>query len=405
MFKIFVVCSFNPYCHSSASANRILTLLEGLNSLGCNVNLLIYEGYTSTEEKSKFGVQGVYENICYEYVFPVLLEGYWKVRFYKYIGRVLRNSKLLKELKKRVKNEKGIVWTVPSYLSFQFAVLLHKQVPQIKLFTEMSEFLDIHHYNKGNFLQRLQEDYKKNFFERNAFYAYDGIALMTKTLMTHYESFQSPRPMLLHLPMTVDLERFNTRPSHLPEFKKPYIVFVGVMNDAKDGVSILIKSFQKIMNKYPLYNLYLVGPWNYDTPKHLALINEFQLTQKVFWMKEYPRNKIPAIICNAELLVLSRPDSKQAQGGFPTKLGEYLATGNPICATSVGEIPDYLTDNESVFFAKPGCIESFSNAMDRALENLDFAKKVGLNGRLIAKREFNKEIQSQFLFEFLSQLL
>ncbi len=59
------------------------------------------------------------------------------------------------------------------------------------------------------------------------------------------------------------------------------------------------------------------------------------------------------------------PDSKQAQGGFPTKLGEYLATGNPVCATTVGEIPDYLVDGESVYFAVPGSVDSFADAMLR----------------------------------------
>ena len=121
-------------------------------------------------------------------------------------------------------------------------------------------------------------------------------------------------------------------------------------------------------------------------------------------MNEYPRDQIPNIICNADLLVLPRPDSKQAQGGFPTKLGEYLATGNPVCATRVGEIPDYLIDNESVFFAVPGSIESFAEAMDRALSIPDTAKWVGLNGRRVAEREFNKDIQARKLLDFLKEL-
>jgi glycosyltransferase involved in cell wall biosynthesis len=177
------------------------------------------------------------------------------------------------------------------------------------------------------------------------------------------------------------------------------------MNDAKDGVSILINAFNSIKNKFPQYKVYLIGGWNYDTPTHLNLIVDFDLQERVFWMKEYDRNKIPNIICNADLLVLPRPASKQAQGGFPTKLGEYLATGNPVCATSVGEIPNYLKDNESVFFAKPGSVESFAEAMDRALSNPENAKRVGLNGRKVAEREFNKDIQAKKLYDFFKELL
>ena len=273
-----------------------------------------------------------------------------------------------------------------------------------KLFLEMSEFLDIHKHNKGNFLQRWQGNKRQRYFEKKSLPVYDGLALMTNTLVKHYESFPDPEPKLLHLPMTVDMERFNKHTDPLPDFRKPYIAFVGVMNDAKDGVSLLVKSFKELSNKFSNYNLYLIGGWNYDTPIHLNLIKKLGLEDRVEWKGEFQRDLIPAIINNADLLVLPRPDSKQAQGGFPTKLGEYLATGNPVCATRVGEIPDYLTDNESVFFAEPGSISSFAEAMDRAMSNPELAKTVGLNGRKVAEKEFNKEIQAKKLYDFLLQL-
>ncbi len=116
------------------------------------------------------------------------------------------------------------------------------------------------------------------------------------------------------------------------------------------------------------------------------------IEEKVFWMKEYSRDQIPNIICNADLLVLPRPDSKQAQGGLTTKLGEYLATGKLVCATKVGEIPDYLTDNESVFFAEPGSVESFTQAIGSALSDYDNAIRVGANARMVAEEHFNKDV-------------
>ncbi len=104
---------------------------------------------------------------------------------------------------------------------------------------------------------------------------------------------------------------------------------------------------------------------------------------------------------NAGLLVLPRPDSKQAQGGFPTKLGEYLATGKPVCVTRVGEIPEYLEDGKSVFMAKPGDTDSFAYAMERALSNPVLAKEVGKNGRKVAEKYFNMEKQAEKLYNFL----
>lgn len=103
---------------------------------------------------------------------------------------------------------------------------------------------------------------------------------MTQTLMKHYQDFPKPQPKLLHLPMTVDLARFNSLTELRPELQSPYIAFVGVMNDAKDGVSFLIKVYNLIKSKFPLHRVYLVGGWHYNTPIHLQLIKDFYLEER-----------------------------------------------------------------------------------------------------------------------------
>ncbi|MBS4058266.1 MAG: glycosyltransferase family 4 protein [Bacteroidales bacterium] len=402
---LFVIIKDNPFISSSASANRWLTLIEGLSNLGTKIELLVYGGYQSEKEAKEWKTGGNISGVNIKYIAPQLIEGYWKLRYYTYIGSTFREGKLINLIQKELESNEGIVWTDSSYFGFKLAVKLRKFMPNQKIFLEMSEFLDIKHKgNKINFLQRLNASKRKDFFERKAFYVYDGLALMTKTLFNHYTSFPQPHPRFIHLPMTVDPERFSSNHEPLKEFVKPYIAFVGVMNDAKDGVNILIKAFDKIASQFPQYKLYLIGPWQYDTPNHMKMIKDNGLSDRVFWMKEYSRDSIPTIIKNADLLVLPRPDSKQAQGGFPTKLGEYLATGNPVCATTVGEISDYLTDGESVYFAEPGSVDTFAYAMKRALSNPNEAKRIGATGRKVAEMYFNKDIQSKILLDFLKEI-
>lgn len=86
-------------------------------------------------------------------------------------------------------------------------------------------------------------------------------------------------------------------------------------------------------------------------------------------------DKIPVELYKSRLLVLSRPDNIQNRGGFPTKLGEYLATGIPVAVTSVGEIPCYLKDEVNAYLAEPGNVKSFANCMKRAF----FSQKTGKN--------------------------
>jgi glycosyltransferase involved in cell wall biosynthesis len=401
--EFLILINNKPWNESTAGSNRILSIIGGLLNEGLNLKLLVYGPSRNNQEKQR--------TMCYEdnyskyskSILPYVVDGYLKVRVYNYLVKYVIQPFVIKTVINECKSA-DIIWLDNTVFSLRLAKVLRRKFPNVILFMEQSEFLDVHKNNKGNILQRWEGDKRMRLFEKEVFSILDGLGLMTKTLLAHYESFPKPLPKMLHLPMTVDLERFSQIAPTLTEFQKPYIAFVGVMNDAKDGVNILLESFAKIADEFSKYKMYLVGGWNYDTPAHINFIKENRLEDRVFWMKEYPRDSIPAIICNADLLVLPRPNSKQAQGGFPTKLGEYLASGNPVCATTVGELPDYLRDDESVFFAEPGSVESFAQAMKRALIDPENAQRVGLKGMEIAQKEFNKDIQAKKLYQFLLDL-
>ena len=83
---IKVILSQNPYAHSSASANRWRTLLDGLVELGTSIELLVFSAYQSEEEKRKFQQDGTWENIHFQYLNPVIFNSYFGKRYYNYIG-------------------------------------------------------------------------------------------------------------------------------------------------------------------------------------------------------------------------------------------------------------------------------------------------------------------------------
>ena len=398
--KIKILLNTNPYFTASACANRWLTLIEGLNDLKVAVQIVVVGTFQSKAEKKNeinYNING----IEIKYLTSKIVSGLWQRRYYTYIGKYFQALRIKTRLRKEIQNFDGILWAEND--STIWKIISNISNKSFKLISEMSEFLDIHKYNKGNALQRRAADANLAYFENRYINKLDGFVLMTKTLLEHYNKFNN-HPPLLHLPMTVDLERFQKQIAPPLEFKNPYIAYVGVMNDAKDGVNILIEAFSKIVKDNPNLNLYLVGGWNYDTPSHLGRIKELRLENRIKWVGEYPRDSIPSIICNAKLLVLPRPDSRQADGGFPTKLGEYLATGRPVCATTVGEIPEYLEDKQSVYFAKPGSVKSFVNAMCNAMKNDEQANNVGEQGKKAAELYFNKKTQSKILYNFLKQL-
>lgn len=403
--EVHVLINQNPFYANSATANRWLTLLEGLAALDTPVNLWITGGYQSAYERDSAGLSGEKNGVQYRYLHQWVNDSLWKRRWHQYVLRYWQQLWAGRYLRRIKWNSKSILWTENDLLLWKLAENLAGKNKHLKLFTEMSEFLDIHHFNIGNKLQKVAGDRKQRYFERKYLYSLSGFALMTHKLLEHYSAFPGRLPALMHLPMTVDLERFEAKHAPVEDYVSPYILFVGVMNDAKDGVNLLIQSFAQIAPQFPDLKLYLVGGWNYDTPAHLESIDRLNMQQRIFWKGEVSRNTIPALLQHAELLALPRPDSKQAQGGFPTKLGEYLASGKPVVASRVGELPKYLEDSQSVFFCQPGSIDSLTATLNRALSNPTFMHQVGANGREVAKKYFNKNIQSKLLKDFFERLV
>lgn len=395
--KIILIRDYNPFIENGASANRFRGLVEGLRNEGNTVDVAVVAGMVAPNESIMSSDGVIYLSKSNRY-------SYWQARLNKYIFNNLHKSIAKRRLNRLDLSKYDYIWLSDSSSVFDVFFSSDKST-SCKTFIELNEFQDIYKEegHTGNILQRIYgSKSEKSFIDVVS--KIDYFACMTNTLLDHYRKMAKPEAKFIHLPMTVDLKRFIGIPD-TTIYSKPYIAYTGTFNNAKDGVDILIKSFAKIANKYPQYHLYLAGFWHYDVPMQEKLIEEFGLTNRITYLGVLNKDQIPVFICNADILVLSRPDSHQAQGGFPTKLGEYLATGNPVCVTQVGEIPDYLEDNVSAFMATPGDVDSFADAMDRALSNPDNAKKVGLAGREVAEREFNSEIQAKRLYEFLQENL
>lgn len=395
--KILLLREFNPFIENGASANRFRGLIEGLRSIGYIVDVAVVGGILSAKEKNE-STQGVL------YLSKSNRYSYWNARLNKYIFSKLHKWVTRVRFNRINLSEYDYIWLSNSSTVFN-VFYSSKKAASCRTFIELNEFNDIHKMegHTGNFLQRFYgADSEQSFI--NVVAKIDYFACMTQTLLAHYRKMAKPKAQFLHLPMTVDLKRFQSVAT-TDLYNKPYIAYTGTFNNAKDGVDILIHSFANIAQKYPSLHLYLAGFYHYDVDKQKEIINKYNLNDRVTYLGVLNKDQIPLFICNAELLVLSRPDSHQAQGGFPTKLGEYLATGKPVCVTKVGEIPNYLEDNVSAFLAEPGDVDSFTDAMDRALSNLEKAREVGLAGRDVAKKEFNSEIQAKRLADFLQQNL
>lgn len=278
------------------------------------------------------------------------------------------------------------------YYTFLPALFVISLIPHTKLLIEVNEYPPfIAQVNKLNkiffrwYLNRVRKAYK--------------IFVISKKLKTYFIEQRVSPDAIEVLNMTVDQKRFVGIQKHRSE---RYIAYCGTVSSYKDGVDVLIKAFAIVADKIQDVKLYLIGniPSEKDKIKFESIMKNNNLSSRVYMLGTVPAETVPQYLINAEVLALARPDNVQAAYGFPTKLGEYLLTRNPVVVTRVGELDDFLVDKESCVFSSPNP-EDFAENLLWILNNPEKGKEIGENGQRIAKMYFDSKKEAQKIINVL----
>jgi len=267
------------------------------------------------------------------------------------------------------------------------------------IFFERNEYPYILRQNVSDVKIQLHFQRMDNIFYKKCLKHAKGFITCSTFLENYYKQFTPVKVPFAKFPLFVDYNRFSQ--DNLPslyDFK--YIAYCGYMGDNKDGVSILIDAFKIIAPLYKI-NLVLIGTAGENIMQELQ-DNAKELENRVVFTGHINHENMPQLLQAAEILVLSRPDNKQAEGGFPSKLGEYLATGKPVIVTKVGDIPSYIQDGINGFLAKPDSAEDFAEKIKNVLDDYENALQVGKQGQEFVKNfDFQKQglLLKQFLLD------
>jgi glycosyltransferase involved in cell wall biosynthesis len=392
--KIGFLLNKNVFFESSASANRWKNIITGLSNNGIETVLYVVGGYQSKIEKSDNYKD---EQCDIVYLDSTVYIGIWKRRIKYYVlDRILTHLQA-KKLNKRIQNESldylfldGVNEVLRVY-DRAFKV----KSTSFKLLFEMNEDFEALDVHTTNSLQRKKLEELKQLLQKRIYKETDHYFFISKNLMDKYSKIIKTNEYKAHLlPMSVDMSRFeNLIKNYNAEF---YIAYCGSSSFHKDGIDILIKAFEILAKRNVEIKLKIAAFWENDGSKMMSLIKNAQ-SKRIEYVGELSKDDIPQFIMNASILVLPRPQSEQAKYGFPTKLGEYLATGNTVCCTKVGEINNYLIDRDSVYFAEPGSVDSLVLTIEEIIVNPYKAMEVGLKGKLAALGYFDKEKQGALL--------
>ncbi|MEE0235971.1 MAG: glycosyltransferase [Bacteroidales bacterium] len=367
MGKLYVVCG--EYQPNSAPHNRLVSFLNVFEERGIESELIfLFPNRNNT--KPSFLYKHI--KVTYAYECSVFLSNRVIAKLFTWV------------IAKQLANKLTIEDKVFVY-SGGIIIKRLKHNSDARVFYEMTEHPDVMKW-------RIPIQ-KKIYLEGCR--CVDGLFVISTALKDYFIEIGVPEEKITIVNMTVDPSRFKDVQKEKVE--REYIAYCGAASNNKDGVNKLIEAFARVAQKYKNINLYIIGkaPAASDDEGNQKLVERLGLVDRVVFTGVVSATEMPRILTNAAVLALARPDNLQAKNGFPTKLGEYLLTGNPVVVTNVGDIPLFLKDGESALMSDPNNVEEFADKLSWALEHPDSAALIGLKGREVALQNFNSDRETQ----------
>ncbi len=374
----------------NAATNRVYTYAKGFKEHNINTYVICF-----TNDYVKNGNSEIEGIRYYHPLNQSERNRHFIVRNWHKIAKYYNTYVLIKAINKTEKVNALIVYTKLS-LTHVFAWCLARLFGAL-LIIENSEH-PLRYYRKGFFRKIIGE--LKLFIELKTL---DGILLITRSLVEFYKTRLGGDSRILLVPSTVDPTRFKKPKTNNPDFK--YIGYFGSVNFDRDNVDLLINSFADIHEKHSDLHLVLGGMYATAEEKLIKdLVKQRGIESKVHLLRYLSREEIVQYLINSHILVLVRSDDPDTNASFPCKLTEFLATGNPVIAVEVSEIPDYLTDGDNAFLIKPRDVKGLAEKLDTVMHDFPLALKVAKKGQDLTNSVFNYSYQAKRIIDFIENL-
>ena len=360
----------------TAYTNRTLATAKGLSEAGAKTKVIsikpttLHSFYAAKNpfKSNANGIKGVLGSIY------GILQLIWNIPQYDVIFCSLSNTRILR-------------------LSKFMADLFRKPIVH-----ERTEIPDIFFSDtpKGN---AKQQKYCK------VVATFNHVFVISTAISRYFKAHGINEDKITIFPMIVNTHRFVGLKKEKKDHRQ--IVYCGNMQNSKDGLSDLIEAFGISKSAKVDFDLILYGnkPEGDEMEAYEKQLKRLNIKNKVFFKGSIPMDKMPQALVDADILALCRPYSRQAEGGFPTKLGEYLCTGNPVIVTDVGDIPCYIKDGENGYVVNHDDVNAFSEKLDYIASHYSEATVVGILGKELSNVEFNDIVQCKLLLKTLKTIV
>lgn len=369
-----------PLGHATTKRRRYM--VDYMNSHGIKCHYLVCD--FKQREKRMNEVSGNYGECVYYDITPLAQKKqfflFWK-----------KGKALLKEWFVEGGQNCLVFPTILDAFSYQFYLYARKLGYKIVFDQVETSYFNLNLHRIGY----MMNVYVSEWLSRKA-YRHSAAFVISSNLM-HENEAKYPGRRLCLLP--------NSTPTFQREVKKeihkPLRILYSGTYGHKDGVKYLVEGFLEARKRKLDCELLLLGKGN---PENMKVIDGIKNMDCVHYLGFVSDDELIRQMQESDLLCMTRCNSRFANYGFPFKLSEYLATGNLVLATNVGDVCDYVKDKESALVIPTENSHAIADAIQFAIENPADALRIGNCGYEVMQSSFSVESVGKTFVNFLKNL-
>jgi len=231
---------------------------------------------------------------------------------------------------------------------------------------------------------------------------YDYIMPITTYLSSMYRRNGRRKPIFLN-PIIVNTAEFSfVKNAKFQSVRN--LLYCGNLDHARE-MELLVKSFSLVVKHKSDLKLRIVGGYSSIRKAHQkhsklkSLCSKLGINDSVIFTGNISHSSVLKHYAGSDMFLLPRPYEAYSLAGFPSKLGEYLASGKPVVTTGTGDIPMYLEDGHTAYIVDMDNESAFSEKIATAIED-DRSNEIGAAGAEAAEKYFSIQATTRRISNF-----
>ncbi len=378
-----------------AGATYLNLFCRGLKSNGCSVDVILLKGHAFGNYKYTGPKKGITDQgIPFRYLgFKQRPDNAFLKIFEELVSLCHILIYLFSLIGKRG-SYKFLIFN--SELQYNIPILIYSWIFRIKVVKFVAEIIDKSEFSKSLFghIKRLAYNYNYKHLNTES----DKLLVFSLYLRDFYVNLGHDANKIMVQPNLTDFDFWKPDDTTIK-----YTFGYSGAPYLKDGLHDLFKAISLLKNEDLNISLLVIGDSTFGRsliPSLKEACEKLGISEKVSFTGLVEMSMVKHYLSECRILAITRPSTLQTKAGFPTKLGEYFATGRPVLATNFGDMGEYFTDGRDIVMAECGNTGEIAQKIKWMIENSKELETISSQGytRAYELLEYKNSVKRMIAF-------